>query len=176
MAEAVHEQAAELVRDAASARAAELADDFAVANADAIAFVRSCDESVWALPVPGEGWSVGVVLHHVAEGHRQGRRWLSEMTSGAGVTDTAADIDRANAAHAVRAEDIGPEETAALLERNGALLESALRALSDDDLDRAAPFGPAGGREFPTADLAAMGARHTREHLSHVQQAVRLAG
>ncbi len=29
------------------------------------------------------------------------------------------------------------------------------------------PFGPAGGRSFPTGELAAVPARHTREHLSH---------
>ena len=110
----------------ASERASELADDFAGANAEAIAFARSCSEAEWALPVPGEGWTVGVVLHHIAEGHSHAYHWLRAMASGEGVTETAEDIDRANAEHAVRAEDAGSAETVALLEEKGARLEQML--------------------------------------------------
>jgi hypothetical protein len=137
-----------------------------------LAFVRSCSEEQWLLMVPGEGWTVGVVLHHVAEGHEQGLRWLDAMAQGDGVADTAEEIDRVNAAHAVRAARIGPAETLVLLESNGAELESALRALTDKELDRCAPFGPAGGRVLPTVDLAVVAARHAREHLAHVRGAV----
>jgi uncharacterized damage-inducible protein DinB len=154
-----------------SERAAALADDFASANAEAIAFVTSCSEEQWRSTAPGEGWSVGVVLHHVAEGHAQGVRWLRQMTQGDGVTDTAEDIDRVNAAHAVRSEDVVPADTAALLRANGDRLEEVLRSLSDEDLDRQAPFGPAGGRPMPVKALAAVAARHTREHLAHATAA-----
>jgi len=67
---------------------------------------------------------------------------------------------------------VGRAETMALLEVNGNLLEEALRGLSDEDLDRTAPFGPAAGRELPTEDLAAVAARHTREHLAHARDAL----
>ena len=156
----------------ASERAGELADDFARANAEAVAFAGSCTDEQWVLTVPGEGWAVGVVLHHIAEGHAHGVRWLGEMASGQGVPDTAESIDKENAAHAVRAESVERDDTVALLRANGSALEGVLRGLSDDDLDRAAPFGPAGGRVFRTEDLAAVSARHTREHLSHAQGAV----
>lgn len=122
--------------------------------------------------VPGEGWTVGVVLHHIAEGHAQGVRWLGEMASGRGVTDSAEAIDQENAAHAVRAAATGRDETVTLLGVNGARLEEVLRGLRDDELDRSASFGPAGGRAFRTEDLAVVAARHTREHLSHAQGAV----
>jgi hypothetical protein len=137
-----------------------------------MAFVRRCSETEWRLTVPGEGWSVGVVLHHVAVGHGQGVRWLHQMASGEGVTDTAESIDRENAAHAVRMKAVGPQETLALLEQNGSVLEASLRAFSDEELDRTAPFGPAGGRPMPTEALAAVAARHTREHLSHARGVV----
>ena len=156
----------------ASERAKVLADDFAAANADALAFAQGCTDTEWALSVPGEGWSVGVLLHHIAEGHAHGARWLEGMARGDGVAESAEDIDRVNAAHAVRAEAVGPAETMALLEANGELMEEALRGLSDEDLDRTAPFGPAGGRQLPTGDLAAVAARHTREHLAHARTAV----
>jgi uncharacterized damage-inducible protein DinB len=155
----------------ASERARELADDFAAANAEAVAFARTCPEQAWIRPVPGEEWTVGVVLDHIAESHGKSEHWLDEMARGEGVTDTAEEIDRANAAHAVRAASVTPAETAALLLDSGARLEAFLRALSDEDLDRSAPFGPAGGRVFPTVDLAAVPARHTREHLAHARAA-----
>jgi hypothetical protein len=91
------------------------------------------------------------------------------------VASTSEEIDRANAEHAVRAEGVGPAETRALLESNGAELEAFLRARSDEELDRCASFGPAGGRELPTADLAVVTARHAREHLAHARETVNAA-
>jgi hypothetical protein len=154
-----------------SERADALADDFARANAEAVAFARTCGADAWGRPVPGEGWPVGVVLHHVAESHGSGLHWLEGMVRGEGVGDTASMIDEANAAHAERAASATPDETASLLQENGDRLAAALRALSDEDLDRSAPFGPAGGRRVPTVELAAVPARHTREHLAHARAA-----
>ena len=155
----------------ASERAAALADDFAAANEGAVTFARSCSEDAWMRPVPGEEWTVGVVIHHIAESHDSGARWLAGMARGDGVPDTAEEIDRANAAHAVRAASATRAETVALLLDRGDRLEALLRALSDDELDRSAPFGPARGRDFPTIDLAAVPARHTREHVAHARAA-----
>jgi hypothetical protein len=156
----------------ASERAVALADDLAAANAEVMAFVRGCTDAEWKTAVPEEGWPVGVVLHHIAVGHGHGVRWLRDMAGGQGVTESAEDIDRENADHAVRMEAVGPDETLALLEQNGAQLEATLRALSDEDLVRTAPFGPAGGRVMPVEALAAVGARHAREHLGHARSAV----
>lgn len=156
----------------ASERSGALADDLAQANDEALVFARGCTDEQWGRTVPGEGWTVGVVLHHIAEGHAHGVRWMGEMASGRGVRDTAEEIDKENAAHAVRAEDTGRDETVALLEANGAALVDVLRRMSDEDLDRPAPFGPAGGRVFRTEELAVVPARHTREHLAHARGAV----
>jgi Mycothiol maleylpyruvate isomerase N-terminal domain len=155
----------------ASERAAALADDFARANAEAVAFVRGCNDDAWVRPVPGEGWTVGVVVHHIAESYADSSRWLREMACGDGVTETAVMIDEANAAHAARAASVTPAETLVLLGDGGARLEDVLRACSDEELDRCAPFGPAGGRLVPTVELAAVPARHTREHLSRARRA-----
>ena len=154
-----------------SERAAALAADFAAANEDALQFTESCTDADWSRLVPEEGWTVGVVLHHVAEWHAHALDWLGAMTRGDGVPDSAEDVDRINAAHAARAASVGQVETAALLTNNGARMEQALRALSDQELDRLAPFGPAGGRPLPSSDLAAVPARHIREHLSSARRA-----
>jgi DinB family protein len=155
----------------ANERAAALADEFGAANGEAVAFARTCSADAWRLPVPGEEWTVGVVLHHIAESYGTSARWLAGMARGEGVPETAEAIDRANAVHAEQAASALPAETVALLMDGGARLEALLRALSDEELDRSAPFGPAGGRAFPTVDLAAVPARHTREHLAHARAA-----
>ena len=113
----------------ASERGAALADDFAAANAEAVAFTRACPSEAWGRTVPGEGWTVGVTLHHIAEAYEQSRRWVAVMSSGDGVDDTAEAIDKANAAHAARAAAVTPAETASLLLESGALLEAALHAV-----------------------------------------------
>jgi hypothetical protein len=154
-----------------SKRAAALADDFAAAHAEAVAFTRACPDAAWGATVPGEGWTVGVTLHHIAESYEQSRRWVAAMAKGEGVVDTTETIDRANAVHAARVASVSPADTLALLEENGTALEAALRACSDDELETSAPFGPAGGAVFPTAELAALPARHTREHLAHARGA-----
>jgi hypothetical protein len=71
------------------------------------------------------------------------------------------------------ARSVGPAETIALLSDRGAELEALLRRLDDDQLDRGAPFGPAGGAVFGSGELAPVAARHTREHLAHARGAVR---
>ena len=157
----------------ASDRAVSLADDFAAANGEAMAFVRGCTDSEWKTPVPGEGWSVGVVLHHIAVGHGHGVRRIVAVDVLGRLGHPLAAGHVLEPAHAVRMEAVGRDETLALLEQNGAQLQSFLRALSDDELDRTAPFGPAGGRAFSVEALAGVGARHTREHLRHARDALR---
>ena len=110
-----------------------------------------------------------MVLHHIAESYGTGRRWLDEMARGDGVTDTAAMVDEANAAHAERAGSSLSPETVALLEDSGARLEATLRAFSDEELDRSAPFGPAGGSVSHRRVGGRAGAQH-REHLSHARR------
>lgn len=155
-----------------SERADALAADFAVANGEAMAFALSCTDAQWGIVVPGEEWSVGVVLHHIAEGHGNGLAWLEVMAQGRAITDTAAGIDQKNVEHATRVSDVGQAETAQLLAENGARLEVLLRGLSDDELDTTAPFGPAEGRALPVSAMAAVAARHVRDHLSHARAAV----
>jgi hypothetical protein len=159
-----------------SERATQLADDFASANAEVIAFASACSREQWTTVVQGEEWTVGVVLHHVAEGHAQGMKWLALMAAGTDVTDSAEDIDRHNIEHAERCQAMAVDvaQTVALLEENGARLEAMLRDLTEQQLEQTAPFGPAGGQALPTWQLAAVAARHPREHLAHARAAAGL--
>jgi DinB superfamily len=154
-----------------SERSERLADDFAAANAEAVAFARSCPAAAWQAPVPGEEWTVGVVLHHIAEGHAGGLAWLEALAAGEAVTDSPADLDRRNMEHAGREGGYPAEETVALLVQNGERTEAALRRLSEEELDRTAPFGPAGGQALPTEAMAGALVGHIRGHLDHARAA-----
>ena len=156
-----------------SERGAALADDFGHANADAIAFARELPARTSG-PCPcrvksGRSASSSTTSR---KGTDRAPAGCAAMSGGQAVTETAGDIDRANAAHAAQAGSVGPAETIALLTERGAELEALLRRLDDDQLDRAAPFGPAGGEIFAAADLAPVAARHTREHLAHARGAL----
>ena len=122
--------------------------------------------------MPGEEWTVGVLVHHVAESYALSERWLRTMSDGAPVTETGSDLDESNAEHARRAAQVTVAAAPSLLVVNGARLEATLRMLTDEELDRSAEFGPAGGRALPTAQIAAVAARHPREHLSHARATV----
>ena len=105
----------------ASERATALADDFAAANAEVMAFARSCSDAEWAVTVPGEEWTVGVVLHHIAEGHAHGAALAATRWRGATACHRHRRGHRPGQRRARRAgRDAGPDETVALLEDNGA--------------------------------------------------------
>jgi hypothetical protein len=153
-------------------RAEGFADDFAAANQDVIDFAGSCSDVQWQTIVPGEEWTVGVVIHHIAESHTNGLRWLEAMARGEAVTDTVSDIEERNIAHARRSSGIPIATTIALLRENGQHTEEALRRFSDEELARTALFGPAEGRSLPAEGMAAVLANHAREHLSHARAAL----
>jgi len=155
-----------------SARAAELADNYVAANQEVIAFARSCTDEQWATMVPGEAWPVSVVIHHIAEAHAGAREWLETMVNGDAVTTTMEDIDGRNGEHAIRSSDVSIDDTVALLESNGVLMEAVLRRLTDEDLARTAPFGPANGQPLPVEQLAAVTAGHALGHLAHARDAL----
>ncbi len=153
-------------------RAEGFADEFATANQEAIDFVGSCSEEQWQTIVLGEEWTVGVVLHHIAESHMNGLRWLESMARGEPVTDTVGDIEDRNVEHGRRSSGVPIVMTITLLRENGRRTEEVLRRLTDQELARTAPFGPAGGRLMPAEGMAAVLARHAREHLSHARGAI----
>ena len=102
-----------------SERGAALADDFAAANADAIAFARSCNGRTSGL-CPCRVKSGPSASSSTTSRKGTGRAALAAGDErGQGVTDTAEDIDRANAAHAAAAGSVGPAETIALLTERG---------------------------------------------------------
>jgi hypothetical protein len=94
----------------------------------------------WQIPIPKDGRKVGVVVHHVASMYPIEITLAQVLAGGepvAGVTwDTVHGI---NAAHAREHDGVTKQEALALLRQNSAAAAAAIRALSDAELDRAAP-------------------------------------
>jgi hypothetical protein len=109
-------------------------------------------------------------------GPRPGSALVAVHGAGDGVADTGDDIDRHNVTHAEQWSDVSVADTVALLRDNGQRTEALLRALTDEELDRTAPFGPAGSQLFPVAQLAAVASGHPRGHLAHARGALDAAG
>jgi len=154
------------------ARGDDHADALAAANDELISFAGSCSQEQWAMLVPGEDWSVGVLVHHCALGHDVGTSWIRQMVETGDVPGTPEELDATNAEHAAEFAAIGIAETVALLQRNGASAVAYLRTLSDEELDRGAVLGPAGGGTFTVERFASVLARHPLAHLAHAREAL----
>lgn len=150
----------------------ELATAFDDANGELIVFARSCSEAQWATVVPGENWPVGVVVHHVAVGHRLLGGWVESALRGEDIHDTAAGVDAANAAHARASAAVEMEETVELLRTEAAPVSETLHGLLPDDLARAVAFGPADGAVLSVEALAGAATRHCRVHLANARAAL----
>ena len=158
------------------ARADHHADELEGANAELISFAESCSEDQWRMIVPGENWSVGTLVHHCALGHATASSWIREMIETGAVSTTAEELDASNARHAADFANPAITETVDLLRRNGTAAAGVLRSLSDEELEREAAFGPAGGRIFKVESFAGMFSRHPISHLANARAAIATAG
>ena len=124
----------------ASKRAQALADRLEEGARALASFAGALTDAEWETRVPKDGRKVGVVVHHVASVYPVEMKLSLVLATGNPVTGlTTADINAMNAAHATENDDVSQEATLDLLRRNSAAAAAAIRALSDDELDRAAP-------------------------------------
>ena len=110
-------------------------------GADALAdYARTLTDAQWQTKVPRDGRTVGVCVHHVANMYPievQLAQQLGEGKAIAGVTwDAVADI---NAKHAKEKANVTKDEAIAALKQASRAASAAVRALTDAQLDNAAP-------------------------------------
>jgi len=134
-------------------------------------FASSLTEKEWRLTVPHDGRTIGVVIHHVASVYPVEIQLAQTLAAGQPVTGvTVEGIHQMNAEHARKNGSVGKEETLELLQRNSAAAAAAIRALSDQELDRAAPASLYGDApitcQFMLEDHAV---RHSYHHLARLR-------
>ena len=120
-------------------QAKDLAERLSAFNNDLLAFVDNCSEEDWRKVCSGEGWTVGVVAHHVAAGHCGSLDLVKMIVAGETLPPLTMDvIHKMNAQHAREHADCTREEVLALLRENGAAFVDYLAGLSDTELHHTA--------------------------------------
>ena len=105
-----------------------------------VAFAETLSEVEWQTRLPKDGRKVGVVVHHVASMYPLEIQLATLLATGqpiAGVTWDA--VNTINRDHAEENDDVTREPALDLLETNSAAAAAAVRAFTDEQLDRAAP-------------------------------------
>lgn len=137
-------------------------------------FASTLTTAEWLTPLPGDGRKVGVVVHHVASMYPLEIRLAQQLARGERVTGvTPAAVDEINALHAREHDAVTKDEALDLLQRSGAAAAAAIRALDDEELDRAAPVSLNDDApltcQFFLEDHAV---RHSYHHLAVIRRAL----
>lgn len=161
-----------------SRRAIVLAERIETGAANLAAFAQGLSDAEWQAVVPGDGRTVGVTVHHVANMYPIEVQLAQTLASGKPIEGvTWAVVAEINAAHAREHAGVSKADALVFLRTNSSAAAEAIRALSDEELDRAnnvslnadAPLTA----QFFIEDHAL---RHSWHHLARIRAAVGKAG
>jgi hypothetical protein len=168
-------QTPETTAPAATARANALAERLIHGAHALAALAAGLSDAQWQTRIPKDGRTIGVVVHHVASIYPLEIELAQQLAAGkpiAGVTWN--DVHALNAKHAADNAAIDQRTAVDLLLTNSAAAAAAIRALSDEDLDRAAGISLNDDApltcQFMLEDHAV---RHSFHHLATIQAALR---
>jgi hypothetical protein len=138
------------------------------------ALASTFTDAQWQTRIPKDGRKVGVVVHHVATMYPLEIELAQGLAAGkpiAGVTWDA--VHEINAKHAREHDGVTKDAAFDLLRRNSAAAAAAIRALSDEELDRAATISLNADApltcQFFLEDHAV---RHSYHHLAKIRAAL----
>ena len=156
-------------------RAELLADRIEEGAAGLAAFAEGLSEEEWrATASATDGRSVGIIVHHVASMYPIEIDVARAIASGKAVMDVTWDVvAELNAKHAREHAEVTKAAALELLRRNSHEAANAVRAFTDEELDRAAPFSLSFGApvsaQFVIEDHAL---RHSWHHLARIRAAL----
>ena len=139
------------------------------------AFAKTLTDAEWQTPLPKDGRKISVVVHHVASIYPLEIQVAQILAGGKPVEGVTWDaINQINAGHAKENDGATKEATLDLLQRNSAAAAAAIRALSDEQLDLAAPVSLYSDApltcQFFLEDHAV---RHSYHHLARIHAALK---
>jgi hypothetical protein len=145
-------------------------------GADSLAaFAKGLSDAEWKTPTsPTDRRTVGQIVNHVALVYPIEIDLARAIAAGNAVVDvTWQVVAELNAGHAREYANVGKAEALELLRKNSRQAAAAVRALSDEELDRAAAFSLSFGApvtaQFVIEDHAL---RHSWHHLAQIRAAV----
>jgi hypothetical protein len=145
-------------------------------GAQALAAAASAlTDAEWQTRIPKDGRKIGVVVHHVATMYPLEIQLSQALAGGNPVTGVTWDVvAQINAGHAKEFDAVTKEAALDLLQRNSMAAAAAIRALSDEELDRAAPVSLNADApltcQFILEDHAV---RHSYHHLAKIRGALK---
>jgi hypothetical protein len=158
-----------------SKRAEALAARIEEGAAGLAAYAEGISDADWQKPVRGtrDARSIGVVVHHVASVYPVEIQLAQGIGSGNAVDVPWEAVHSMNGQHAADNSSISKAAALELLRANSRAAAEAVRALTDEQLDTAAPFGLAYGApvtaQFVIEDHAL---RHSWHHLARIREAL----
>jgi hypothetical protein len=138
-------------------------------------FASELTDAEWQTPVPRDGRKIGVIVHHVATVYPLEIQLAQTLAGGNPVAGVTVDVvNEMNAGHASNNDNVTKEAALDLLRRNSAAAAAAIRSLSDEELDRAAPVSLNSSApltcQFMLEDHAV---RHSYHHLARIEAALK---
>jgi DinB superfamily len=163
-------------RSTTSERANALADRLEQGARALAAFASGLTDAEWQTRIPKDGRKIGVVVHHVASAYPLELQLAQTLAAGKPVKGVTMDnVNEMNAGHAREYDAVTIDAALDLLRRNSATAAAAIRALSDAELDCAAPASLYSDApvtcQFMLEDHAV---RHSYHHLARIQGALKL--
>jgi len=138
------------------------------------AFAATLSEVEWQTHLPKDGRKVGGIVHHVASMYPIEIQLARLLAAGQPITGVTWDaVDTINRGHAKEYDNVAKEATLALLKTNSATAAAAIRAFTDEELDRAAPVSLNGDAPLTCQFfLEDHPVRHSYHHLAGIKAAV----
>ena len=158
-----------------SRRAEALAERIEEGGAKLGAFAEELSEAEWNSVVSEtDKRTVGVIVHHVASMYPIEIEVARVVASGKEVSDVTGDVvAQINAKHAEENAGASKSATLELLRRNSHEAANAVRSLTNDELDQAAPFSLSFGAPVTTQFVIEDHAlRHSWHHLARIRKAL----
>jgi hypothetical protein len=155
-----------------SPRSDALADRLEQGARALAALANGLTDAEWHTRIPGDGRKVGVVVHHVATMYPLEIQLAQTLGAGKPVAGVTWDlVHEMNAKHAREHDTVTKQEALDLLSHNSSAAAAAIRALSDEELDGAAPVSLNSDApltcQFMLEDHAV---RHSYHHLAAIKQ------
>lgn len=157
-----------------SQRAAALAARLERGAAALAALAAGLTEAEWQTRVPMDGRKIGVVVHHVASVYPIEVELAQTLAAASPVAGVTWDVVHAmNAGHATDNDAVTKEAALALLAKNSVAAAAAIRALTDAQLDAAAPNSLYADAPLTCQHMLEDHAvRHSYHHLARITSAL----
>lgn len=138
-------------------------------------FAKGLSDSEWNKPVLGDGRTIGVVVHHVANVYPLEIELAKSLAEGNPITEATMDVvNQMNADHAKEFANVSKRETIQLLRQNSKIAAGSVRAFTDAELDNSAAVSLNANApltaQFFIEDHAL---RHSFHHFDKIKQTIK---